>query len=197
MSLDEFQEQTLVLIKPDGVKRGLTGKILARFEEAGLKIVALKMVQASRQFVENHYPNTPEWIRGMGQKTLGSYRNEGKDPFEEVGTDDPMAIGEMIKQWNIDYLTSGPIVAVVLQGVHAINVVRKMCGNTIPFNAEPGTIRGDFSTASPIIANALKTSIKNLIHAAGNPQEAKHEIRHWFPESDFCDYRRTDEVVMF
>jgi len=123
MSLDP-RERTLVLIKPDGVKRGIVGRILARFEEAGLKIVALKMVRVSREYAENHYPNTPEWIRGMGEKTLQTYRDQGKDPVQEIGTDNPMEIGNMIKEWNVDYLTSGPLIALALEGAHAISVVR-------------------------------------------------------------------------
>ncbi|MBI3287775.1 MAG: nucleoside-diphosphate kinase, partial [Chloroflexi bacterium] len=104
-------ERTLILLKPDALQRGLIGKILARFEEAGLKVVGLKLVGASREFIARHYPNTPEWIRGMGEKTLSSYKEHGKDPWAEVGTDDPLKIGEMVKAWNIDYLTSGPILA--------------------------------------------------------------------------------------
>ncbi len=190
-------ERTLVLLKPDAIKRGLVGRILTRFEEVGLKIVALKMVKISRDFAENHYPNTPEWIKGMGEKTLNSYREHGKDPIAELGTDDPMKIGEMIKGWNVDYLTSGPIVALVLEGVHAISVVRKLCGFTLPANADPGTIRGDFSITSPIVANELKRAVRNLIHAAGDPEEAAQETAYWFPEGDFCDYKTTAEEVMF
>lgn len=189
-------ERTLVLIKPDGVKRGLVGRILTSFEEAGLKIVGLRMVQASREHAEAHYPNTPEWIRGMGMKTLESYRDHGKDPIQEVGTDDPMAIGEIIKGWNIDYLTSGPVVAVALEGLHAIGVVRKLVGHTLPLNADPGSIRGRFSSDSPVVANALKRAIQNMIHASGNAAEAEHELRHWFGDAPLCEYRRAEEGVI-
>jgi len=190
-------EKTLILIKPDGVQRGLVGEILSRFEKVGLKIVALKMVKASRKHAANHYPNTPEWIRGMGEKTLASYKENGVDPIEQVGTDDPMEIGNMVKEWNIDYLTSGPIVACVLEGVHAIKVVRKICGFTLPIDAEPGTIRGNYSSASPLIANALKSAIKNVIHASSDPDEVKHEAKHWFPEGGLVEYSRADVDVMF
>lgn len=189
-------ERTLVLIKPDAVKRGLVGRILGTFEEAGLKIVGLRMVRASREHVEAHYPNTPDWIRGMGMKTLESYRDHGKDPIQEVGTDDPMAIGEIIKGWNIDYLTSGPVVAVALEGLHAIGVVRKLVGHTLPLNADPGSIRGRFSSDSPVVANALKRAIQNMIHASGNAAEAEHELRHWFGDAPLCEYPRADEHVI-
>jgi len=196
MSLDP-RERTLVLIKPDGVKRGIVGRILARFEEAGLKIVALKMVRVSREYAENHYPNTPEWIRGMGEKTLQTYRDQGKDPVQEIGTDNPMEIGNMIKEWNVDYLTSGPLIALALEGAHAISVVRKMCGFTLPAFADPGTIRGDFSITSPIITNELKRAVRNLVHASSDQEEAEYEINYWFSEEQLCSYQSAAEDVMF
>jgi nucleoside-diphosphate kinase len=192
-----LQERTLVLIKPDGVKRGIVGRILGRFERAGLKIAGLKMVQVSREYAENHYPNTPEWISGMGEKTLQTYRDQGKDPIEEIGTDNPMEIGNMIKEWNVDYLTSGPLVALVLEGAHAISVVRKMCGFTLPAFADPGTIRGDFSITSPVVANELKRAVRNLVHAAGDQEEADYEIRYWFSDEELCTYKSSAEDVMF
>lgn len=193
----DLQERTLVLVKPDGVGRGLVGRVLARFEQVGLKIVGLKMVKVSREFSENHYPNTPEWIRGMGEKTLETYREQGKDPIQELGTDDPVKIGNMIKGWNVDYLTSGPIVALALEGAHAISVVRKMCGFTLPAFADPGTIRGDFSITSPIVANELKRAVRNLVHASSDAEEAEYEIGYWFSKEELCFYNSAAEDVMF
>jgi nucleoside-diphosphate kinase len=190
-------ERTLVLVKPDAVKRGIVGRILTRFEEVGLKMVGLKLVQASREHVEKHYPNTPEWIRGMGEKTLQTYREQGKDPVTEIGTDDAMEIGTMIKNWNVDYLTSGPLLALVLEGAHAISVVRKMCGFTLPAFADPGTIRGDFSITSPIVANELKRAVRNLVHASSDTQEAGYEIAHWFSADELLPYESAAESVMF
>lgn len=190
-------EKTLILVKPDGVQRGLVGAILGRFEQVGLKIVALRVVHPTRDQAERHYPNTPEWIEGMGQKTLQSYKENGVDPMAEVGTTDARKIGEMVKQWNIEYLSSGPVVACVLEGYHAIQTVRKMCGHTLPLAAAPGTIRGDYSTASPILANALRHAIHNLIHASSTPDEAEHEIAHWFPDGGIVSYKRPDEAAMY
>jgi len=190
-------ERTLVLVKPDAVKRGIVGRIITRFEEAGLKMVGLKLVHATREHVESHYPNTPEWIRGMGEKTLQTYREQGKDPITEIGTDDAMEIGTMIKNWNVDYLTSGPLLALVLEGAHAISVVRKMCGFTLPAFADPGTIRGDFSITSPIAANELKRAVRNLVHASSDAQEASYEISHWFSTDELFPYESAAESVMF
>jgi nucleoside-diphosphate kinase len=197
MPTQSYHEQTLVLLKPDSVLRGLVGQILTRFENAGLKIVALKVVQPPRDFIASHYPNTPDWIRGMGEKTLSNYKEQGKDPVKEVGVDDAMQIGEMIVQWNIEYLGMGPIVALVLEGGHAIQVVRKLVGSTLPLNAAPGTIRGDFSSASPAIANALRHSIHNMIHASSTTEEAEYEIAHWFGKDALVSYKRSDEDVLF
>ena len=197
MPTQSYYEQTLVLLKPDSVLRGLVGQILTRFENAGLKIVAMKVVQPPREFIASHYPNTPDWIRGMGEKTLSNYKEQGKDPIKEMGVDDAMKIGEMIVQWNIEYLAMGPIVALVLEGGHAIQVVRKLVGSTLPLNATPGTIRGDFSSASPTIANALKHSIHNMIHASSTTEEAEYEIGHWFGKDALVTYKRADEGVLF
>ncbi len=197
MNSDVTAERTLVLLKPDAVCRGLSGQILSRFESVGLKIVGLKMVVPDRDFVAKHYPNTPEWIRGMGEKTLATYKDRGLDPFAEVGTDDPVKIGEMVKGWNIDYLASGPVVAIVLEGLHAIDTVRKLCGNTMPFKADPGTIRGTYSSSSAVVANSVKRAVRNLIHASSTPDEAEHEMAHWFGLEKPCAYRRTDEVALY
>jgi nucleoside-diphosphate kinase len=193
----DLVERTLVLVKPDAVMRGIVGKVLTRFEEVGLKIVGLKMTQATREHVQSHYPNTTEWIRGMGEKTVKAYRDQGKDPLQEIGTDDPLEIGSMIKNWNVDYLTSGPLVALVVEGAHAISVVRKMCGFTLPAFAEPGTIRGDFSFTSPIVANELKRAVRNLVHASSDGEEASYEIGHWFSRDELCSYDTAAESVMF
>lgn len=194
---DVIAEKTLVLLKPDAVRRGLVGEILARFERVGLKIVGLKMVTPTREFAAKHYPNTPEWIEGMGKKTLETYRDRGIDPIAEVGTTDPMKIGEMVKGWNIDYLSSGPVVAIVFEGLHAIATVRKLCGKTMPFFAEPGTIRGDYSSSSAVVANSVRRAVRNLVHASSTTEEAEHEIGHWFGKEPLSGYKRTDEEVLY
>jgi nucleoside-diphosphate kinase len=134
------QETTILLVKPDGVKRGLVGEVLKRVESRGLKIIAAKMINASREHAHSHYPQTDEWLRGMGEKTLDNYRQYGKDPKKEVGTDDPLEIGKQVSEWNVDFLTSGPMVAVAVRGIHAVDMVRKIVGKTIPAQAEMGTI---------------------------------------------------------
>jgi nucleoside-diphosphate kinase len=182
-------ERTLVILKPDAIERGLVGDIIGRYERAGLKILATKMVWPSQELADSHYPkNRREFIEGMGHKTLGSYKEGGMDPIAELGTDDPHEIGLKVQKWLVDFLTSGPVIAVVLQGDKAIKRVRELAGHTIPAMADRGTIRGDHSDDSPIKANAEKRSIKNLVHASGDKEEAEFEIGLWFSESELHSY---------
>ena len=190
-------EKTLVVFKPDVVKRALIGKILTRFERAGLKVVAAKMLVVDRELAEKQYPTTRrEFIEGMGNKTLENYKEMGVDPKSELGTDDPYKIGLMIREWLVSYLTSGPVLAMVLEAPHAVELTRKIVGHTLPLKAAPGTIRGDFAFDSSYLANSGKRAIKNLIHASGNKEEAEFEISLWFKEDEIQSYKRVDEEIM-
>ena len=186
-----------MLVKPDGVTRGLVGEIISRVEKSGLKLVGLKMLKISREHAHTHQPNTEEWYKGIGGKTLESYEKYGRNAKKEIGTDDALKIGKMVAEWNIDFLTSGPIVSMVWEGNHAIDAVRKIVGSTMPIFSPPGTIRGDFAKDSPALANAMKRSIRNLVHASGDPKEAAHEIDHWFSPNEINTYERIDWAAMF
>jgi len=191
------RERTLVFLKPDGVQRGLTGEVLARFERAGLKVVGLKMVWPGRDLLERHYPNDEAFLTTIGGKTKEAFAAYGLDVRKETGTDDTLAIGRQVRGWLIDYVSSGPVAAFVLEGIHAVSVVRKLVGDTLPFRAAPGTIRGDFSIDSPTVANLMKRPVRNLIHASGSPEEAAFEIPLWFADGEIHDYARADERAMF
>jgi len=158
-------ERTLVVIKPDGVERSLTGKIIARFEEAGLKIVALKMLHADRKMAMRHY--TEDLARRRG---------------------------EHIRNIMIDYISAGPVVAAVLEGVEAIEVVRKITGDTEPRVALPGTIRGDFTHMSYKHADSRKGPVKNVIHASSDKEDAKREIELWFGKDEIHSYKSVNDV---
>ncbi len=191
-------EKTVVLIKPDAVKRGLIGEIIHRFERTGLKIVAMKMIWIDKEFASKHYPEDRiELLRGIGEKTLTTYKKYGKDANEELGTMDPVEIGRMVNRWNMEFLSSGPVIAILLRGLHAIDNVRMIAGNTLPTFANPGTIRGDYSVDSPELANEKKRTVRNIIHASGNLEESKYEEQLWFKNEEIYDYHRTDEVIMF
>lgn len=174
----------MVVLKPDSVEGGLVGEILSRFERAGLRIVGSKTIRVTKEFVSIHYPDKTDFLRSMGTKTLGEYAAKGLDPAKELGTDDPVKIGQQIRQWNMEFLSHGPVIAFVLEGNNAVSNVRKLVGNTIPSLAEPGTIRGDYSVDSADLGNREKRAVRNLVHASGNVKEAKEEIKLWFKESE-------------
>ena len=190
-------EQTLIIFKPDAVARGLVGEIITRFEKVGLKIVASKMSLGSKELADKHYPaSRDEFIKGMGGKTLENYQDLGMDPIKEFGSSDAHDIGLKIREWLVEMITAGPVISMVLEGPHAVELVRKMVGHTLPLKSAPGTIRGDFSYDSSYLANHGKRPIKNLLHASGNIEEAKYEVDLWFAKSEIFSYRRVEEDVM-
>lgn len=191
------EERTFVLIKPDGVKRGLVGEIVRRIEQRNLKIIAFAMIKPSREHFDSHYPQNPAWIKRVGEKTLATYQKYGYDAIGELGTSNPEEIGPMVRGWLLDFMTSGPVVKMVVEGVHAIDMVRKIAGNTMPSSAEMGTIRGDYSVDSAASANRDKRAVHNLVHASETPDEAAHEIELWFSDDEIHDYRRMEEELTF
>ncbi len=185
------EEQTFVMLKPDAVRKGLTGEIIRRFEQRDLKIVALEMFQPTRDQIDEHYPKDEAWVRRLGQKTLGTYAKYGFNAKDELGMDDEHAIGKEVRKWLVDFMVSAPLVRMVVQGIHAVDVVRKIVGPTFGYQAEVGTIRGDYSIDSPLLANKEKRAVMNLVHASETPEEAKHEIEHWFGKNPkIYNYKR-------
>lgn len=178
---------SVVLIKPDGVKRHLIGEIISRFEKTGLELIASKLVKIPPEMAMKHYGQTEEWFESVGKKLLEFYQEHGKDPEEEIGTKKPKEIGKMVQQWNVDYLTEGKVIAMIWQGPHAIKIIRKIVGSTFPQEAPPGTIRGDYSFDAPDVANSQGRSIHNLIHASGSLEEAQFERKLWFKETEIFD----------
>lgn len=185
------EEKTFVMIKPDGVRKGIVGEIIARFERRDLKIVALEMFHPTREQINNHYPKDAKWITRLGEKTLATYEKYGYDSVKELGTNKAEEIGPKVREWLVEYMTSSPMIRMVVQGVHAVDMVRKIAGHTMPYMADMGTIRGDFSNDSPVVANKEKRAVMNLMHASETPEEAQHEIKHWFGEKpNIFDYKR-------
>lgn len=175
-------ERTFVMLKPDAVQRRLAGEIIQRFERAGFSVVALKMLKPGRELVSRHYPGSREYLETLGGKTKADYQKYDLSLEGEFGTVDSFEIGKKIKEWLVDFISSGDVVAMVLEGNHAVSAVRKLVGSTMPSDALPGTIRGDFSIESADLANLEKRPVRNLIHASGNVEEAVFEIKLWFPE---------------
>lgn len=155
-------EETLIVFKPDALQRGLVGEILSRFEKVGLKIVGTKMLHPDRTHYDKHY--------------------------EEIGKLKTRA-GDTIFDITLNMMSEGPVIAMVLRGVGAVELVRKLVGGTEPKSAAPGTIRGDFSHMSYEYADNKGKGIPNLIHASGDPEEAKAEIDHWFAAAEIYEYK--------
>lgn len=168
-------DRTLIILKPHAVERRLTGRILARFEDMGLSIRDIKRFQGSVDLWRDFYPSDETWFRNAGSKTLESCQRAGIVVQDELGTSDPIVIGNMIKEWLVAHMSSGPCVAAILEGNEAQRKVRKACGATLPNVAEPGTIRFDFSCDSPSLANREKRPVFNLIHASDPDEEGSVE----------------------
>jgi len=187
------KERTLVMVKPDGVQRSLIGEIIGRFEKAGLKLVAMKMTVPTSELIEKHYLVNPEWRRITGEKTIESYKKKGKKP----PTDDPYKMTEMILKGLKKYMSSGPIVAMVWQGVHSIGIVRKLVGGTEPLTSDVGTIRGDYTIDSYELSDIDGRSVRNLVHASGNVDEAGKEIDLWFKKDELVNYKLVQEAILY
>lgn len=177
-----MHERTLVIVKPDAYERGLTGVILARLEQRGLRVEAMRVSRNEKEIVEDHYPRSQEWLAIVGGKTLEDYASRGMSTMDSLGTEDAVEIGRMVRTWLTEFLLSAPMVPMVISGNRAIETVRKIVGNTLPVAAAPGTIRGDYSSDSPDLANSERRPVRNLIHASGDPEEAAREIALWFPK---------------
>jgi len=183
-------ERTLIILKPDAVQRGITGKILNRFEERGLRIAAIKMAMPTEEQLGLHYADDADWKKSVGKKTRENMLAKGISMAE---TDEQ--IGARIRSYNMGGLRQ-PVITAVLEGYHVIEVVRQMIGGTEPRTAAPGTIRGDFSCDSYPKADIDKRVVRNLVHASGSQKEAEREITLWFKKDELHDYPRRDWAIM-
>lgn len=155
-------QRTLVVFKPDSVQRGIVGEILSRFERVGLKIVGAKMVCPSKEMLQHHYEDIGKMISRRGENAFNM---------------------------TVDYLMQGPVIAIVLEGIKAVEVVRKLVGTTEPMTAGIGTIRGDYAHMTFDYADQAGRSLPTLVHASGNQEEAEQEVSLWFAESEMYDYQ--------
>jgi nucleoside-diphosphate kinase len=192
--MEHQKERTLVIIKPDGVQRTLIGEIIKRYECAGFKLVGLKLVVPTSEQATNHYMvGGEEWLLSVGTKAAAAYEKKGlKSPFET-----PRENGMAILQTNAKYMSSGPVIAMIWQGAHIVEVIRKLTGGTEPRSSDVGSIRGDYVHDSYMMADADNRSIRNLIHASGAPDEANKEIPIWFNENEIFNYRLINEEILY
>jgi nucleoside-diphosphate kinase len=187
------KERTLVVIKPDGIQRTLIGEIIKRYERAGLKLAAVKMFVPSEEMIEQHYTLDPAWRKVTGEKTINSYKKKGLEPPSE----DPLEITAVILKNLKKYMTSGPVIAMVWEGAHAVQIIRKVTGGTEPLTSDVGTIRGDFVIDSYQLSDGDSRAVRNLIHASGSVEEAENEIKHWFKEDEIVNYRLVQEQIIY
>lgn len=162
----DYIQRSLVVLKPDTVQRGIIGEVIQRFERVGLKIVGMKMVMPDENLYRTHYEDIGKMISRRGEQTF---------------------------RYNVEYMMTGPVIAIVLEGVEAVPLVRKIVGPTEPKSAEMGTIRGDFSHMSFGYSDAKGTGVPNLVHASGNTEEAEKEINLWFNGNELYDYSDLNE----
>lgn len=161
------KERTLVLMKPDAVQRGVVGELLSRFEKVGLKIIGMKMLSPDEKHYHQHYEGIGKMISRRGQQAFDV---------------------------TLEFMKTGPVIAIVFEGIEAVELVRKMVGPTEPKSAVPGTIRGDYAHMTFGYADKAKKGIPNLVHASGDSKEAEQEIKHWFKEEELFDsYKTTHE----
>jgi len=186
-------ERTLLIIKPDGIQRGLIGEVIGRFESVGLKVSAMKMMMATPDLIEKHYTLDPEWRRITGEKTIKGYISKGLTP----PSNDPHEITARILKNLIVYMTAGPIVAMVLEGAHAVSITRKLVGGTEPLTSDVGTIRGDFVLDSYQMSDVDGRAVRNVVHASGSVKEANDEIAHWFKPAELMKYKTVQEKILY
>jgi nucleoside-diphosphate kinase len=186
-------ERTLVIVKPDGIQRALIGEIMKRYERMGLKLVALKMVVPTEAMIEEHYLLDPNWKKNVGEKSIASYVKKGETP----PSNDPIEVANVVVENLKKYMTSGPVIAMIWEGAHAVELVRKVTGGTEPRSAGIGTIRGDFVLDSYQMADTDGRAIRNLIHASGSVPEAEMEIPHWFKAGEIVNYSVPHEAILY
>lgn len=193
MQKTRFHERSLVVIKPDGVQRGLIGELVSRFEKKGLKITAMKMVWPTRELAQQHYDQPESAMMLLGERTLASYAEKG----EKHWSSDPMEIARHIQKQLVNYLSAGPVVAMIIEGAHAVAHVRKIRGATNPLGADIGTITGDYTIDSYFMGDLGQRAIRNLVHASGTVDEAEHEITLWFRPEEIFDYDLAIEKILY
>ena len=152
-----------------------------------MKLVGMKLTIPTRKVVEQHYPDDDAMWTLTGERTIETWKEKGKEVAET-----PLEVGKRIREWNVKSLAGHPVIAMAFEGYHAVEVGRKIVGHTEPRQAQPGTIRGDFSVESYDLADYLKRPLINLVHAAGKPHEAEREIKVWFKDDELHEYTKRD-----
>ena len=192
MNVHPKKERTLVILKPDSVQRSLVGELIHRLERTGLKIIALKMVMAGEEQCWNHYNKDDEWFEKKGANIIKN-REALSLPIEK----EVKEYGKDIIRGLIVFMTSGPVVPLILEGNQAIGIVKKIVGGTEPLTSEVGTIRGDYTLDSYELSSFDDRAVRNLIHCSDSVAEAEREIKLWFNEEEILNYRLLAEHILY
>lgn len=185
-------EQTFIIIKPDGVQRGLIGEVVRRIERTGLKLVTLSLMQVDEERLWKHYNKDEEWFLRKGINIIEERKKAGMTVDKE-----PIEYGKDIIRVLVKFMTSGPVVMMVAQGNQAVAVVKKLVGETEPATSDVGTIRGDLTIDSYEIATIDDRAVRNLIHCSDAPEEAQREIALWLKEDQVLKYRLVNEQILY
>lgn len=192
MAAHPKKERTLVIIKPDGVQRGLIGEIIKRFERTGLKLTAIKMMVPTKEQCWTHYNKDDAWFIKKGERTIEDRKAKGM-PVDKEAID----YGKDIILGLLKFMTSGPTVGMIWEGNKAVGIVTKLVGTTEPLTSDVGTIRGDLTLDSYEITNIDGRAVRNLIHCSDAPEAAEREIKIWFKPEEIMNYRLVQEQILY
>ena len=186
------KERTFVAIKHDGVQRGLVGEVIKRIERTGLKLVGIKMFVPDRERAIEHYGKNDAWYEEKGGNLVKALKDRGEEPVKPA-----IEYGKDIIETVIKYLTMGPVIAMVWEGAHAVEVVKKLAGSTEPSKSDVGTIRGDYNLDSSLTANLDGRAVRNILHCTDVPEESDREINIWFTPEELINYRLVQEEILY
>lgn len=189
---EAHKERSLVIIKPDGIQRSLIGEIISRFERTGLKLVGFKFTIPTEDQCWEHYFKTDEWFLEKGNRIVADREKQGLSVDKE-----PIEYGKDIIRANVNFFTSGPVLALVVEGNQSVAIVKKLVGGTEPSTSDVGTIRGDLTVDSYELSSIDGRAVRNLIHCSDSVEEAQREIAIWFESSDLIDYRLVGEQILY
>ena len=186
------KERTLVILKPDALQRSLIGEIIRRIERVGLKLVAVKLLLATEEQCWAHYQKDDEWYLKKGQRVIDDRKAHSLTIDKE-----PLEYGKDIIRTIVDYMVSGPALGLVIEGLGAVAVSKKLVGSTEPSTSDVGTIRGDFTIDTYGVSALDNRAVRNLVHCSDRPEEAEREIPLWFEKKEIIDYRLVQEQILY
>lgn len=192
MDRKPHQERTFVILKPDTVQRSLMGEVIKRFEQTGLKFVAMKMIVPTEEQLMTHYNKDEAWFLKKGNRITEDLQSQGLPVTKE-----PIEYGKDIIRTIVHYMTAAPVVAMILEGNQSVAVVTKIVGTTEPSTSDVGTIRGDYTVDSYTHSSYENRAVRNLIHCSESPAEAEREIAIWFKEDEIMNYVTAQERIMY